>query len=346
MQNGFRLSDTRFLAGLLLPLGLLFNMLVHPDQAGIGAFVIWLLVALIDGFWPGAHRSPPAGGSVGFLRWILRLYVPVQVALLAVGLWVTARADWAIVFGVAYGAGFLTGAQGITFAHELGHSRNKADRALGWVLMTTVNYPQFMVEHYRGHHVKAATRDDPATAKLGESLWRFLPRTVVGSTAHAWQLESRRLQDMKRSWLASPLLWATAINIAFVAVLVALTQWKALAFWLFQSAFAVWLLETVNYIEHYGLERGTLASGQKEPFGVQHAWNADHVASNSLLANLQRHSDHHVSAWKPAAQLEALRGPQLPTGYAGCLLLAAVPPLWFRVMHGRMSRFQAAAAAA
>src|SRR3954469_13528188 len=135
MQNGMRLSDLRFLAGLLLPLGLLFNMLVHPDQAGIGAVVIWVVVALVDAFWPGAQRSPAPGGSVGFLRWILRLYAPVQMVLLAIGLWVAARADWAIVFGVAYGAGFLTGAQGITFAHELGHSRSKADRALGWLLM-------------------------------------------------------------------------------------------------------------------------------------------------------------------------------------------------------------------
>ncbi|MEJ6023183.1 alkane 1-monooxygenase [Ramlibacter sp. PS4R-6] len=332
MATTFRVSDLRFLAGLLLPLGLLFNMLVHPDRAGIGAFVIWIAVALVDGFWPGAHRSPPAGGSVGFLRWTLRLYVPVQVALLAVGIWVTARAEWAIVVGVAYGAGFLTGAQGITFAHELGHSRNKVDRFLGWVLMTCVNYPQFMVEHYRGHHVKAATHDDPASARLGESLWRFLPRTVVGSTIHAWQLEAKRLVEMKRGWISSPLLWATAVNVAFLAGIVALAEWKVLFFWLFQSAFAVWLLETVNYIEHYGLSRAP-----REPFGVQHAWNADHVVSNSLLANLQRHSDHHVNAWKPAAQLEALPGPQLPTGYAGCLLLAAVPPLWFRVMHPRLT---------
>lgn len=346
MESGFRASDLRFLVGLVLPLGLAFNMLVHPERAGIGALAIWVAVALVDGFWPGAHRSPPAGGSVGLLRWILRLYVPVQVALLAIGLWVTARADWAVVLGVAYGAGFLTGAQGITFAHELGHSRNKADRALAWVLMTSVNYPQFMVEHYRGHHVKAATHDDPASARLGESLWRFLPRTVIGSTVHAWRLEAKRLQEMKGGWHASPLFWSTAANVAIVAVLAAMAEWKVLVFWLFQSAFAVWLLETVNYIEHYGLSRGTLASGQREPFGVQHAWNADHVLSNSLLANLQRHSDHHVNAWKPAAQLEALPGPQLPTGYAGCLLLAAIPPLWFRLMHGRMQRLEPAAAAA
>ncbi|HEY8048033.1 MAG TPA: alkane 1-monooxygenase [Ramlibacter sp.] len=323
MENAFRRSDLRFVAGLLLPLALAFNMLVHPEHAAIGAFIIWAAVALLDLVW---RRSPGPGGSSEAMLWILRVYVPVQGVLLAVGLWACAHASWPVVIGLAYGAGFLTGAQGITYAHELGHGRRKADRVLGWVLMTSVNYPQFMVEHYRGHHVRVATRDDPASARSGESLWAFLPRTVIGSTLHAWQLHKQR-------W--SPLALAWAFNLVFVAALIALGQWKALAFWVGQSAFAVWLLETVNYIEHYGLERAVLANGQREPFGVAHAWNADHPASNSLLANLQRHSDHHMHAWKPYAQLEALPGPQLPTGYAGCLLLAAIPPLWFHVMDAR-----------
>ena len=331
MQTGLRLSDLRFLAGLLLPLGLAFNLFVHPEQAWAGALAIWLAVALLDLVW---RRSPGPGGPPQALLWILRLYVPVQLALLAAGLWVTAHSSWAVVAGVAFGAGFLTGAQGITYAHELGHSRRKSDRVLAWILMTSVNYPQFMVEHYRGHHVRVATQDDPASARLGESLWAFLPRTVIGSTVHAWQFDRR-----------APLVWATAVNVAIVAVLVVVGEWKALAFWIGQSAFAVWLLETVNYVEHYGLTRATRGDGRPEPFGVMHAWNADHAVSNSLLANLQRHSDHHMHAWKPYAQLEPLPGPQLPTGYAGCLLLAAVPPLWFAVMHPRLATARAAPAA-
>lgn len=334
MDDQLRVSDVRFLAGLLLPWGLAFNLLAQPHQAGMGALTIWLAVILLDALWPGADRSPRAGGPGHLLLWILRLYVPVQLALLAIGLWVTARADWPVVLGVAFAAGFVTGAQGITYAHELGHSRNKADRFLAWILMTTVNYPQFMVEHYRGHHPRAATHDDPASARLGEGLWRFLPRTVIGSTVHAWQLEKSRYGRMPHR--RSPLAWATAFNVTAIALLAGLGEWKALAFWVGQSVFAVWLLETVNYIEHYGLSRGTLPNGQREPFGMHHAWNADHVVSNSLLANLQRHSDHHMHAWKPYAHLEALPGPQLPTGYAGCLWLAAIPPVWFRVMHRRL----------
>ena len=202
--------------------------------------------------------------------------------------------------------------------------------------MGSVGYGHFMVEHYRGHHPRAATWDDPASARRGESLWQFLPRTLVGSWASAWRLEAQQLDRLARSWWRSPLLWSVALNAALIAVLLALGQYKVLVFWILQAAFAVWLLESVNYIEHYGLQRNEVA-GQREAFDLGHAWNADHVASNSLLANLQRHSDHHMHAWKPWPTLQALPGPQLPTGYSGCIFLAALPPLWFSLMHPRLA---------
>jgi len=336
MTTGFRYSDLRFLAALLLPALVLVNMLLHPGFAAWGVFVTWAAVALADAFWPGAQRSPPGGTGTEFLSWVLRRYVPLQIVMLCAGLWVAAGSDWTTVWGLAFAAGFVSGAQGITFAHELGHSKSKFDRVLAWVLMSSVNYSHFMVEHYRGHHVKAATRDDPASARRGESLWRFLPRTLAGSFADAWRLEAKGVGERKRGWFTSALAWCWGGNLVFVAALAAAGEGKMLAFWLAQSIFAIWLLETVNYIEHYGLERAVLANGRHEPFGVEHAWNADHVVTNSLLANLQRHSDHHVNPWKPYAQLQALPGPQLPTGYAGCLLLAAIPPLWFALMDRRL----------
>jgi alkane 1-monooxygenase len=339
MNNGLRLSDLRFLAAWLLPGAMVFNILFNASHVPVGAFLTWLLVALVDAFWPGAQRSPAPGGDSQVLLWVVRLYVPLQAVILSAGLLVSARSDWTVVWGLAFGVGFITGAQGITFAHELGHSRRRVDRALGWMLMTSVNYSHFMVEHYRGHHPLAATWNDPASARRGESLWRFLPRTLGGSFASAWRLEAQRLRQHGRGWATSPLAWCWGINLAFMALLALSGQWKMLAFWLGQAAFAVWLLETVNYMEHYGLQRATDAQGRREPFAVAHAWNADHVLSNSLLANLQRHSDHHMKAWKPYPELEALPGPQLPTGYAGCLFLAAIPPLWFLLMHGRMDAF-------
>jgi alkane 1-monooxygenase len=338
MKPSLRLSDLRFVFGLLLPAVTLHGVLVRPQRAAWGALVVWLAIALAEGLWPALARSPAPAARGTAARWFLRLYVPLQLLLLAAAMAAAAQADWPMIPGLAFAVGFVTGAQGITYAHELGHSRHRADRALAWTLMGSVAYPQFMVEHYRGHHVRAATWNDPASARAGESLWRFLPRTLWGSTKSAWELEAARLAQHGRTWWASALCWWTLANLGLVAVLAGAGAWKLLAFWLLQSAFAVWLLETVNYVEHYGLQRRTGADGRPEPFGVAHAWNADHVISNSLLANLQRHSDHHMHVWKAFAELQALPGPQLPTGYAGCLLLAAVPPAWFAVMHPRLAR--------
>jgi alkane 1-monooxygenase len=242
---------------------------------------------------------------------------------------------WALV-ALGIGVGGVTGSQGITFAHELGHSKSRLDRALAWLLMGSVLYAHFMVEHYRGHHPRAATEDDPATARRGESLWRFLPRTLAGSLASAWRLEARQLSQRRRGWVHSPLAWATALQLLGLVALALVFGSAALLFWLVQAAYAVFLLEAINYIEHYGLVRHAGADGRREPFAARHAWNADHALTNCFIANLQRHSDHHLHAWKPYATLEPLPGPQLPTGYAGCLFLASVPRLWFRAMEPRL----------
>jgi alkane 1-monooxygenase len=337
MQASLRPSDLRFVFGLLLPASTLQAVLVRPHTAALGALLVWWAIAAVETLWPAVARSPGPAGAGSPLPWLLRAYVPLQLVLIAAGLVAAARVDGPTVFGLAFAVGFVTGAQGITYAHELGHSRSRGDRALAWILMGSVAYPQFMVEHYRGHHVRAATWDDPASARPGESLWRFLPRTLSGSLRSAWQLEALRLAQLRKAWWQSPLAWWTAANVAFVLVLAIAGGGKVLAFWLLQSAFAVWLLETVNYIEHYGLQRRMSPDGRPEPFGQAHAWNADHLISNSLLANLQRHSDHHMHAWKAFPELQAVAAPQLPTSYAGCILLAAVPPLWFAVMHPRLA---------
>ena len=343
-----RLSDFRFLVAWLLPLLTINGIMQHPGYCALGTLVIWWGIALLDALWPGGKSSPAAlGPGMGrhYFVWLLRLYVPLQLMLIAAGAYAVVRADWLVLFGVAFSVGFITGSQGITFAHEMGHSKSKIDRFGGWVLMTSVCYGHFMVEHYRGHHPRAATDDDPASSRRGESLYQFLPRTLWGSLLSGWRLEALRVAQMKSSWLQSPLAWSTAASL-MVFVLLALNlpaqeAMKFIAFFALQSIVAFMLLEIINYIEHYGLQRSSNSTdGKRAAFSMMHAWNADHVATNSMLANLQRHSDHHMHAWKPYPTLEQLPGPQLPTGYAGCLLLAMVPPLWFALMHPRLQKLR------
>ena len=358
MFSTLRLSDARFFLALLLPLLTLYSIGVNPAYCVVGTLAIWWGVAAIDTWLPAARHSPPPEARLkesgtlpsAYFSWLLRLYVPLQMVLIGVGCWAVLQAEvsWPMLLGIAFSVGFIAGSQGITFAHELGHSKSKVDRFCAWALMTSVAYGHFMVEHYRGHHPRAATQADPASARFGESLYRFLPRTLAGSFTSGWQLEKARLAQRKQSWLKSPLFWSFVAAFGVMIVLPALilpaqAAIKVVAYLLLQSAVAVLLLEIVNYIEHYGLQRKPAPSVpnstavRAEPFGMMHAWNADHLLGNSMLANLQRHSDHHMHAWKTYATLEALPGPQLPTGYAGCLLLAMVPPLWFSLMHPRIA---------
>lgn len=338
-----RASDLRFAAAWAMPLMIGAAALVSPLVAWLWSLGVLAGIALLEWAWPRLGRSaPPPDGHAAHGAWfraVLWTYALIQAGLLALGVALSARhgsLPAAAMLGVAIG--MSTGSQGITFAHELGHSRSRADRALGWALMASVLYVHFMVEHYRGHHVRAATPDDPASARRGESLWRFLPRTLAGSWRSAWQLEAQRLAQQHRSWWRSALLWATLAQAAGLMALTLAFGLPALVFWLVQAVHAVWLLETINYIEHYGLER-RVVDGRREAFGASHAWNADHLLSNSLTANLQRHADHHLHAWKPYASLASRDdAPQLPTGYAGCIWLAMWPRAWFASMEPRLRR--------
>ncbi len=334
----------RFALAWLMPLTVAAGAWWSP-WAAWGVTFGWQAALALAERQPGWADSPPAAAATPWHRFCLLMHLPLQAGLLALGLWLVATGDlsaWAVV-ALGIGVGGVSGGQGITFAHELGHSRSRLERLLAWALMTSVLYAHFMVEHYRGHHVRAATRDDPASARYGESLWRFLPRSFAGSLVSAWRLEARWLAQLRRGWATSPLAWATGVQLAWLAALWLAIGPLGVLFWVIQAGYAAFLLETTNYIEHYGLERG-MQGGRREPFGPGHAWNAEHLLTNSVVANLQRHSDHHMHAWKPYPELEPLPGPQLPTGYAGCLFLASVPPLWFSTMHPRIAAFAAARA--
>jgi len=275
-----------------------------------------------------------------YYRWCTYLFIPIQYAGLVFACWLWSSGDLSALesVGLALTMGAVAGIA-INTAHELGHKRAGLERWLSRVALAQSGYGHFFIEHNRGHHVRVATPEDPASSRLGESFWAFLPRTVAGSLRSAWGIECARLDRMGKShWtLGNDILGAWAMTVALFAALAVAFGPVVLPYLLIQAVLGFSLLEVVNYLEHYGLLRQKREDGRYERCLPEHSWNSNNVASNVLLYHLQRHSDHHAN---PTRRYQALRhvyeAPQLPTGYAGMIVLAWFPPLWRRVMDPRL----------
>lgn len=324
----------------------------HPDLfAWLPLFALFVLLPLADlalGHDPG---NPPAQALPGLAgdRWfrgLTLLAVPVQYATLGWALWYWTGAGFGIggQLGWLLSLGVVGGVLAINTAHELIHKDTRLERVAGGLLLTSVGYHGFKVEHLRGHHVHVSTPEDASSARFGQSLWHFLPRALARNTANAWRLEAQRLRRQgKPGWhWRNELLGWSALWLALAAASGAwLGAWALLGF-LAQGLVAACTLEIINYIEHYGLERRRLADGRYERTTHLHSWNADFTLTNLLLFQLQRHSDHHAhAARRYQVLLHHPDSPQLPAGYAAMLVLALVPRLWFRVMHPRLAHWRA-----
>ncbi|MFT7519543.1 MAG: alkane 1-monooxygenase [Kiritimatiellia bacterium] len=256
--------------------------------------------------------------------------VPMQFALIA-GLW--ARASFGAppveLLGDAVSVGMCSALYGLNVGHELGHRGGRAARWVAPALMGSSLYAHFWVEHNRGHHVNVGTPADPATARRGEWLYTFWIRSTVGGLLSAYRLDRR--------WVLTALI---AQALAWVTVLVVLGPVPALT-WIGASAVGILLLETVNYVEHYGLTRQQRPDGSYERIQPWHSWNAEQTAGAMLLFNLTRHADHHAH---PTRAYHTLRrfadGPQLPAGYTSMILVALVPPLFHALVHRSLDRLQ------
>lgn len=291
-----------------------------------------------------AERFKRRARAPGF-TWLIRLIGALVIVELAGALFRVS--DSAIephqLIGATLALGSLLGAVGITIAHELGHRRNRFDRILAHTLLHASWYPHFLVEHNQGHHLHVGTPRDPASARPGESLYRFLPRVFAGTLASAFEIGGRRLVAAGRSpWgLGNPVVrmgWIQAVAAGLVGVLCGPVE---LAVWVAAGLIGALHLELVDYIEHYGLTRRRLEGGAYEPVTPRHSWNSDHLVGRLFLFELPRHSDHHAQAARPYQALRTLDGaPQLPAGYPAMMLMALVPPLWRRVMDPRVEAWE------
>jgi alkane 1-monooxygenase len=311
----------------------------------IGAAATPLCLVSLDRML-GEDRALPQLASGPASRWAPRIYILLQLVANAwAAVWI-ARPSVGLLemTGLAVSAGVTTGVFGFVAAHEMIHSPVRLERALGLALLGSVFDLHFRIAHVYGHHRRAATLEDPASARLGEGLYAFLMRSISGQFREAWTFEAQRRRRTGRPLIGPGnrmVAYVTTQALFFVAI--ALASGRALAFSIAVAVIAVSLLESFNYVAHYGLSRRTGPDGRPERLHSQHSWNSARRMNNAALFNMGRHSDHHRRMTKPYERLKALPGAtHLPSGYAAALLTALVPPLWRRVMDHRAEAAMAA----
>ena len=311
----------------------------------IPTIYMYVFIPLFDLIVGEDLNNPPeevveAMAADPFYRILLHAAVPVFYASFFVAAWFVGTQDlpwWAIIV-FAYGVGALHG-DVLTIGHELGHKTNATDRFSAKLINAIIGYGHFCIEHNRGHHVWVSTPEDPASSRMGESIYQFAGRELPGTFKRGWEHERLRLSKSGRSfWSPSnEILQGYAITLTIAIACVALFGWHMVPFLVIHHFTGWFALTQANYVEHYGLLRQKLPNGRYEPVQPRHSWNTNHIVSNLLLFHLQRHSDHHANALRP---YQALRNfpdlPRLPSGYPGTYALAMIPAIWFRVMDPKV----------
>lgn len=330
---GVYLSFTHEGWGTLLPVvysfGIipLLELLVNPDASNINKaeqelrkedFLYDLLLYLIVPI------------QVGFVSWFFFNIQDVEIP---------SPTFW----GRSLSLGLMCGVLGINVAHELGHRVKGYEKLMAKILLMTSMYPHFFIEHNYGHHRNVATPEDPASARYNEVLYAFWIRSMIFSYISAWNIENKRVKRKEGRVLSfkNEMIAFTLIEIMLLAGVGSIFGLTALIGFCVAAFTGILLLETVNYIEHYGLTRKRVSDNRYENATVIHSWNSNHLVGRLMLFELSRHSDHHANPVKKYQVLESYdESPQMPTGYPGMMLLSAIPPLWFWVMNKRVKQYQ------
>lgn len=345
-----RFRFIKYALPLLLFAGIFRSFMTTGWQVWIPLLIAWVLIPLAELLLPPDAQNLEATEEEMARHdrrydWILYSIVPLQYAALFVFLHSLADPQlsfWDIA-GRTWVMGLACGVFGINVGHELGHRVNKGEQILAKMLLLTSQYMHFYVEHNKGHHKRVATPDDPSSARYGEWIYHFYYRSIVFSYLSAWQIAGREVRKKGKSpfSLYNEMVLYTIIQVAFVVAIFWFFGWLAGCCYLVAAGIGILLLETVNYIEHYGLSRRSLGEGKYERAMPAHSWNSDHLIGRLLMFELSRHSDHHYLA---SRKYQVLRhhdeSPQMPTGYPGMMLLALVPPAWFYVMNKRVSLYK------
>lgn len=340
----------KYLLVYILPISVYISFKTTGIMTLLPVFIFFFFIPFLELFLPVdtanfEERIAADEKNEKLYDWILYLAVPVQLLLLGYYLVVMQHTPVGTIeyTGRVIGMGLMCGVLGINTGHELGHRLNRIEQFLGEILLLTSLNTHFLPYHNGGHHLNVATPKDSATAAKGELLYTFWFTSHFGSYAEAWRLENNRMRHQGKSIfsLNNRMVGYTIANIVLLTSIYFVFGVPVLIAFVIAAILGIGLLETVNYIEHYGLLRTKKANGKYEPVRHHHSWNSDHIIGRTLLFNLSRHSDHHYNGSIKYQVLKSMpSSPQMPTGYPGMLVLAFFQPLWFYVMNRRLETVQ------
>jgi alkane 1-monooxygenase len=339
------MKKLKYLSILALPLTVFVSFNSSGMLTFLPLFVFFGLVPLLEmAFQPDAEnldqRERELATNDKYYDFLLYLMLPIQWGFLIYFFFTITETSATIdLAGKIVSMGLMCGVIGINIGHELGHRLNKVEQLIGDILLLSSLENHFLPYHNRGHHHNVGTPSDPATARKNELLFVFWFRSQIGSYFQAWQIEKERLTIQKLSFLhyTNRMIIYTFLHIALLSSIFFIFGFKVLVAFFIAAIIGILLLETVNYIEHYGLVREQKENGTYERVRRWHSWNSNHILGRVILFELSRHSDHHFKADRPYQLLESHEeSPTMPTGYPGMMLLAFVPPLFFKVMNGRV----------
>ncbi len=340
------MKDLKYLSALSIPMAAAISIYFKGYWSyftPIYAFVIIPALELIAPLDP-SNLSPENAkekSKNSLFDWMLYLNIPIVYGFLIYGLWDVSTNSYPLyeIVGLVLTVGIVLGVNGINVGHELGHRQQSNERQLGKLLLLPSFYMHFYIEHNFGHHANAATQEDPATAKYNQSLYSFWFTSIFGQYLSAWKLQHQILERSKLSFFSfkNDMFWYPIIQGVYIFAVYYFFGPTAVYFALAAGAVGFLLLETVNYIEHYGLMRKKLPSGRYERVRESHSWNSNHIIGRIVLYELTRHSDHHYKSSKKYQVLDCHdTSPQMPFGYPTSMVLSFVPPLWFKIMNPRI----------
>lgn len=340
------MKDLKYLAAYINPALAAGGLLLGGGWVWMNVIFVFVLVPVFDqiGKASGENLDEPVRTEKLKKRlfdWLLYLNLPVLYGVIGLFVYQLLHTTMGTseLIGNILSVGIVIGTCGINVAHELGHRTNRFEQIIAWMLLLPAHYQHFFVEHNRGHHKHVATPLDPASAVMGMNLYTFWFRSVTGSYQSAWRIEKDRLKKGNTSSIShrNYMIWFTVCEFLYLLILYLSGGWGLLWPVFLAGIVGILLLETINYLEHYGLRRKQTEGGKFERVLPVHSWNSNHQFGRIVLYELTRHSDHHYKASKKYQVLDHHdESPQLPLGYPAMILVALLPPLWFRMMDRRI----------